>query len=168
MLAELQRLGIVEAPEKPDKDAVKTRKVEREVVENTPLVTAFVPFGVGQFLNGDSVAGTTFLAAETLALASTLASYYLLIDTAPFDPELAENYETAFWISQGAFWTLAVAGIVDAVIHHESQRVRREIIEIPIESPPATPAQESSLAPTLGFTPQNGVFVGLSGKFGRD
>jgi hypothetical protein len=168
VLAEMQRVGMVPKTPESDKDAIKTRTIEREIVENTSLITAFVPFGVGQFLNGDNVAGTTFLATETLALAGTLASYYLLIDTAPVDPDLAENYETAFWVSQSIFWGLAITGIIDAAIHHQGHRVRRETLEIPIEPPSDDLLEESHLTPTLGFTPRNGVFVGLSGKFGRD
>ncbi len=168
VLSRLQRLGIIEAPEEPPEEAVPTEKIQREIIENTPFVTAFVPFGIGQFLNGDNVSGTAFLATETLALASTITSYYLLIDTAPIDPELAGQYETAFWVSQGVFWGLAITGIVDAVIHHVGQRVSRETLEIPIIPPSNSPSKQSSLTPTLGFTPQNGVFVGFSGHLGHD
>lgn len=132
-----------------------TKTIRREIVEQQPFVTTLIPFGVGQFENGDTALGTTFLVTETLALAGSIATYFLILDTRRSDPDRAKQFETAFWASQGTFLGLVVTGITEAMISYEGTRT--EIIE---EEVPIVPDESSDSGVRARFR------VGREGEFG--
>jgi tetratricopeptide (TPR) repeat protein len=86
---------------------------------------ALIPFGVGQFQNGDRGWGTFFVISEGLAAAVNIASYFLhqgLKGKVPNSDELgkARFLENAFcytnWGSLALLGGLAVGGIIDAEV----------------------------------------------------
>lgn len=160
----LVRLGVIRknnpgdtvpTPVGPSRTLVRT-------VEKHPFVMNLVPFGVGQFENGDTTAGVLFLVGESLSLASTIATYFLILDFRKEDPERARAFETALWASQGVFWGLVVGGITHASLRWEPETVSEKWEELPT---PLPTLGGSSLRPGLALTPDPGIFVGLGGSF---
>ncbi len=106
--------------------------------ERDPAI-AFVPFGVGQFANGDEDLGLFFFLAEAVTFFSSwvLAATYaalsdelLPLDHSPSSfaaADLLNALVAANWASAGSFVILAVAGIIEARVNFVSRRrVRRE------------------------------------------
>lgn len=94
---------------------------------------AWIPFGVGQFQNGNEALGAFFLVAEavTFAGAAVLAAWTIAYEDsrprAVIDPGIASGLQIANWVSLGAFGALALAGIVEAHVSFvPSHTVRRE------------------------------------------
>ncbi|NUN13432.1 MAG: hypothetical protein HUU55_07330 [Myxococcales bacterium] len=152
----------VKTEDKPPVVAVKT--IETVTIEKNPLITAFIPFGVGQFQNGDTAAGIGFLASETVALASTIATYFLILENRS-NPDVARDYEIAFWVSEGIFVGLVAAGIIEAVVNHRAQSPptieRRTVVD---PDAPVTNAQPS-VRPILGVGNDSEFFLGFSRSF---
>jgi hypothetical protein len=128
---------------------------EVEIVHDRLL--AWIPFGVGQFQNGDSGLGAFFLAAESVALAGALASTaaWIPLDqqdqhlgpTSTVDVGLMRGLQIADWASVGAFAALALAGVIEAHINFvPSHRIRRDR-EVPAD---VLEGLDLSLGPT-GF-----------------
>lgn len=164
--AKLERLGVIRKPDggNPPVDTPQgPQKVLVRTVEKHPFVLNLVPFGVGQFENGDTTGGVLFLVGESLALASTIATYFLILDFRVDDPERARTFETALWASQGVFWGLVAGGIVHASVRWEAETVTETWEEIPQPAPETTTL--GGLRPGLALTPDRGIFVGLGGSF---
>ncbi len=134
---------------------------ERVVHERSRLL-CFFPFGVGQFQNGDTALGVTFLTLESLALITNIASYFL-IDSLREDSgfiasqnmKRAEAFEISMYASLGVRPTVAVAGIVESLVSFEP---RDE--EIRILTPEPRPTEG---APELSRAPVPALRVGPSG-----
>jgi len=152
-------------------------RTETVVVRNSRWI-AMVPFGAGQFQNGQEVLGYTFLIAESaLAVASITTNVIwqgLMADYVPKrfpdpdsdtvtgtvdHPKFESQSETAKNVNRyttGAFAVVALAGILHAqatfVPEFRETRVR------PLPPPPP------SLTPKVGAGP-SGFFLGLSGRF---
>lgn len=152
----------VKNDDKPPIVAVKT--IETVTIEKNPLITAFIPFGVGQFQNGDTTAGIVFLTAETLALASTIGAYFLILENRN-NPDVARDYEVAFWVSEGVFIGLIAAGIIEAVVNHRAESPpkieRRTVVDPPA---PVTNVQPS-IRPIVGVKDDTGFFFGFAQSF---
>lgn len=127
---------------------------------------ALVPFGVGQFQNGQTALGWAFLTSETLAVVSSGIStgvYLAKLKEAAEAPDVRRytlNDELSTWnmrknVSLGIFSALAVAGIV----HAELTFVPDVRETKPRELPPA-PAG----LPTAALVP-GGATVGFVGTF---
>lgn len=125
--------------------AFAERDVEIEI-ENSRWIAA-LPFGVGQFQNGDDGLGAFFLVAEGLTVASlagTLAGYLYVLDlaqrappTSVFVREEAPGLLTGLsignWTSIAAFGVLAIAGIVEAELTFHPTHVVRHRRVVPAE-----------------------------------
>lgn len=92
-----------------------------EVVTKRSRIVASIPFGVGQFQNGDVGLGVFFAATEGLALTAVTISWAYHEYSLPFRPVDTEEARSAAntarvvnWISLGAFVALAVGGIAQA------------------------------------------------------
>ena len=135
-------------------------RTERVVVRRSRVI-ASIPFGVGQFQNGEPGLGIFFAAAQGLTLgASTIAFYYHA--SLPRDPVDANAARTAAstarivnWISLGAFVSLAIGGISQAHVAFvpESWESRARPL-------PKSLAVHPIVAPLEG-----GAFVGWGGVF---
>jgi hypothetical protein len=93
---------------------------------------ASVPFGVGQFQNGQRGLGTALAMAESFAAATSVITYFghqgLMGDkvTANNSDNLDQReriWRAANWASFGTFAVLAIAGIVDAHVRYVPARV---------------------------------------------
>ena len=148
---------------------------EKITVKNNRLV-AYLPFGVGQFQNGDPVLGWTFLVTEAALVAGTgittaMYAYHrgraedlastLDLRTAQLYQDRADNIRTVNLSFVGAFAALAVIGVVQANLAYVPETVETKKRELPPVSritPMLTPVArgEGSMAP-------DGVLFGLRG-----
>ncbi len=148
---------------------------------------AAVPFGVGQFQNGDVGLGSAFLTLEALAVTGVITGIAIELDahaqaagerrivgegvrdSAPFNTALIRGRELQKW-SLGAFLFTAFVGLLEAEINfvpEEGAGERRRSLPEPLRpasTPSQTPGALSSLEPQMRW--QAGAFsVGLSGAF---
>ena len=114
-------------PEKPE--AVVAKPVPAVAHAPPPsLGWAFVPFGVGQFKNGDNGKGALFLGGEVLTLgtfAVTLGMFEgsklegAFLSWGRFaDPGAASTLHTVYVVSFWAGMALVAGGVIDALISH--------------------------------------------------
>lgn len=107
----LVRLGIIKAdviPVDPSENAQ----------EPPPFGLMFVPLGVGQFANRSPGKGAVFLATE-VALAAVSATFYVINqqDGLQGPGHMTQANQIAQLSAGGAFFAVAVVGIIDAVVH---------------------------------------------------
>lgn len=114
-------------PEVSGKDTVILEK-ETVIVQN-PLLP-WIPFGVGQYVNGDTSLGTVFLVLETGLLATAITSYYLIVDRAATSSDQGRPLYATFWASQGLFLGLAATGIAEAHFRFQERTTTIERNEI--------------------------------------
>lgn len=101
-------------------DGLKAYAREERLVVRRSRVIASIPFGVGQFQNGDVALGVFFAATEGITLTAATASflYHQSLPRDPVDANQARSAASAArvinWISLGAFIALAVGGISQA------------------------------------------------------
>jgi hypothetical protein len=152
------------------KELEKIASLETVVIQNSREV-GLLPFGVGQFQNGQNALGWFFLVTEGLATAATcilFAPYRYNIDQSnaalngPGTPmsrqrladqyaAIAQDIRTADFIILGALGALAISGIVDAQIAFK---------------PTITYTRKRNLSLTPSFSPlPSGAALGLSGTF---
>jgi tetratricopeptide (TPR) repeat protein len=121
----------------------------RQKVKTSNLFFSFVPFGVGQFQNGQNLKGYLFLSGEAALLIATVTTYWLsvyyynqyLSVWPPVDDLGEEKPERARFLalSNGlgiankvTFWLLIggiVAGIIDAIVFFKKKRVTYEKVK---------------------------------------
>lgn len=93
-----------------------------DTVTKRSRVLASLPFGYGQFQNGDPGLGVFFASTELIALGTATVAYFYH-QALPRDPvdvtearSAANTARVLNWISLGAFVALAVGGVVQAHI----------------------------------------------------
>jgi hypothetical protein len=142
---------------------------EVTVVKNRRWV-ALVPFGVGQFQNGDDGLGWVFLTSEAVLAATALTSIAMQTGLQLEAQRLhnpANNAVLATWhelvvVSSYAFLGVAATGITQAQIAFvPEQRVVRER-PLPLELRRKT--SQVTLEPSFSIVPGS-AYVGLSGRF---
>lgn len=194
---EAERKAREEADKK--REAERMARLERLAAQETVRVqrnraVAFIPFGAGQFQNGDRTLGWGFLAAEAafVAIGTAVVPFAITERKA-----MNDSYEPAFrpdataeaeshrqnairlqivnLVSYGAFAVTAVAGIVQANVAFvpETVKVQRRSEKeldgtVPAAPTPraAAPKREASvrLAPSVSGT-LGGFAVGIDGRF---
>ncbi len=112
-------------------------------VERVPRELTFVPFGVGQFANGQRATGVFFLSAELVFTAACLTTFAWHQSIYPAGgsynadefsrAQLAQGLQITNWISAGLLVTTVVAGVVQANVTW--QPVRRRVV-VPRPMPP--------------------------------
>jgi hypothetical protein len=138
---ERERLRVAEQTREQDRLRRLVDLAENETVEEShSRWIAAIPFGVGQFQNGDDSLGVALAISEGLLLAASATAFFIhmsLVDDAIVEGGLptperdrAERTEAvariANWASVGAFLAVAIAGVVDAQIRFEPfERTRR-------------------------------------------
>jgi len=141
-----------DAPEKPEPPPVPCERQEVQVTRRhwAPML---IPFGVGQFLNGQSTKGALFLTGEVLTLGLNIGSYVAIEALRGSDGRFtagaartARDLRIAQYVGLGAFVGTAVWGIVDAFLHFQPEESSVRMVPCP---GPSTP--ESSLAPGLSL-----------------
>lgn len=125
---------------------------------------ALVPFGAGQFQNGQTALGWTLLGVETALAGASLwagidwqslvSKYDQRVDVAALNDKLATRQRESLWLG-GAFAAVALGGILHAELTFvpEVKETRRRPL-------PPRPA----LTPTAAALP-GGAVVGLGGSF---
>lgn len=153
---------------------------EETLVHRNSRWVALLPFGVGQFQNGERALGWFFLGAEGVLVATTLISapVYLAQSSSAAEArsrrdsfreqqylERADDARVVNLVANGALYLTALAGIVQAQVAfvQETREIRPRRITTangPVFRPFAapTPAAGSEGAPT-------GLVVGASGRF---
>ncbi|MEZ4466776.1 MAG: hypothetical protein R3F60_29920 [bacterium] len=140
-----------EAIERKKAEEAELRKKESMVQvvvdrrRNSKLVAA-VPFGVGQFQNGDDLLGGLFLGSELVAVALS-ATFVIAIENlrqadgrfTSQDVEQARSLQTAQLVSGGIAAALMVGGVVHALVTFRDEiEVKRTTIQ-PTVRPVVTP-----------------------------
>jgi hypothetical protein len=138
--------------------------VERHMIRNSFTVN-FIPFGAGQFQNGQRKKGWAFLLSETTlgavsvgAFATNFAVYgFRPKRTCPMDAprctdtkdeQRSETLTTVQLVSGGLFFAVAAWGIADAILNYKP-----EVPAPPGYQPPgAPPGRRVSLAPVVDAT----------------
>ena len=124
------------------KGEVKEKKIyiERHSKKNS-LWLSFVPFGAGQFQNGEVSKGAAFLSGQAALLGLNIASYNVVLSlrgsdgrTPPEDESLARGFQVTQMVSLGLLVGLAVWGVVDAYRNYKPFDVET----IPIKAPAST------------------------------
>ncbi|AUX23745.1 hypothetical protein SOCEGT47_042750 [Sorangium cellulosum] len=152
---------------------------ERVVVQRSRWI-AMLPFGVGQFQNGDDGLGWFFLVSQAVAGGTSIVSALALasyqnVDVTPAPPSQAgmpaaqrvdverlnSRIDTAAavnHVSFGAFATLVAAGIAHAQITFVPERV--SVRKRPVPPPPPS----FTAAPAISLLP-GGLYAGVLGRF---
>ena len=150
---------------------------EKITVRNNRLV-AFLPFGAGQFQNGDPVLGWTFLVTEAVLVVGTAITVPMYAyhrgraedlasandsRTAQLYQDRADNIRTVNLSFVGAFAALAITGVVQANLAFVPEKVETKTRELPPLAritPFLAPVgrNETSAAP-------DGATLGLRGTF---
>jgi hypothetical protein len=184
--AELAELGRMreeaEADERRRREAVRNGPtlIERRFVRNS-LALAFMPFGVGQFQNGQRTKGWVFLGSEAVlagvsigAFATNFALYGFRpvirceeADPATRGPGCSPGYRPSpdqarsqlllkvQLVSGALFFAAAIWGVTDAVLHFQPE------VELnPAERPGRDPSSRASVSPRLTFTALEGGWGG--------
>ncbi|WP_437910925.1 hypothetical protein WME95_25090 [Sorangium sp. So ce327] len=144
---------------------------ERVVAQNSRW-TAMLPFGVGQFQNGDDGLGWFFLVSQAVAGGTSIVSAFALASYENVDisqrpsgqsvdiDALNSRIGTAAAVNRvafGAFATLVAAGIAHAQITFVPERVS-------FRTRPVPPPPSFTAAPTISVVP-GGMVAGLTGRF---
>ncbi len=162
--------------ERARKERLRVAGLERLAQQET-LITpksrwlALVPFGVGQFQNGEKSLGYVFLTSEVLLAASTLTTLgvetHLILATSQTNEAAASNgsrmkdWHAALAYSAYAWLGVSVIGIVEAqlLFTPEQRQVRKR--PLPVELRPQSAFRiEPSAIPVPG-----GALLGVSGRF---
>lgn len=162
-----------QAEEKWLASVLRAASEERIVVKNSRFIAA-LPFGIGQYQNGNSSLGTAFAISEGLLGAVTLVTaqantYYASVALDP-NPELDSTRDTLLTnqliairlnqIAFGAFGVVALTGIIQAQVAFvpETVTVRKRAV------PPRPPSMAVQVVPTVDVT-KDGFRFGLVGAF---
>jgi len=163
--------------ERAQRERARVAGLERLAQEETVITPrsrwlALVPFGVGQFQNGDKQLGYVFLTSEILLAATTLTTLgvetHLVLATSQLDKSdpsnqtRIDNWYTALGYSSYAWLGVSLIGIVEAQISFlpEQRQVRKR--DLPPELRPKTSALR--IVPHAEPVP-GGAVLGLSGRF---
>lgn len=110
--------GLIQVPP----DELPKPKLETQTYLMTPLALAFVPFGVGQFANGDPTFGVLFLSLESSLLAANVGTWLWMYSANPH----GSDRTIGLWCLYGSLGLLtgtAIWGIIDAVLNYETMRL---------------------------------------------
>lgn len=130
-IAEEKRKKALEEQAKKEAEAARVRELERmagEVVVEGSRGLAMVPFGVGQFQNGDTGLGVFFAVSEavTAGLSVALAAAWVGTWSNAKTPDAngsLDAIEIANQVSFATFAALAVGGVVQAQVAFVPRRV---------------------------------------------
>lgn len=172
-LEELRRRQLADEEDRRRKEllrlAEERARAERvyvdRLVERRSRLVASLPFGIGQFQNGNKKLGAFFLASEIATSVVSIGAFGAIQQrfgggVLERDKSLALTL-TGVQIGFGtAFWALAAAGIIEAQVRFKA--------EVPVERKerPAKPTEKSNLKSRLFLAPSIGPgTVGVSSLF---
>lgn len=169
--AERQRREELERKEAERVEELERLAAQEFLVHENQRWIAWLPFGVGQFQNGDATLGAVFLTAETLFLGTTIAAVSISLDTHsqaggkrvrsdPFNDQLELAYRVHL-AAGGAFLLTAGLGILEAHVNFvPEQRLRSR----PRSTSSRPPSEKVRVAPSVRPT-EGGAVLGVVGRF---
>ena len=176
-----ERLAAEQERKRKEQEAKARGKTKVEKIyfdrhsKRNSLALCFVPFGVGQFQNGENGKGAAFLAGELTLLGLNIATYHAAVGlqdgagkTPQEDEQLARGLVITQMVSLGALVALAVYGVVDAYLNFtplvEEVRPRPAPAARPEKAAPPT---EPEIPPADGAVPATGLvpFIHASWRF---
>jgi hypothetical protein len=129
---------------------VKQMATEEKITVRNNRLVAFLPFGAGQFQNGESVLGWTFLVTEAALVIGTAITIPMFAyaqgraeeeqrvfdinRTAQLYEDRADNIRTVNLGLAGAFAAIAITGIVQANLSYVPERVETKKRDLPAVS----------------------------------
>jgi tetratricopeptide (TPR) repeat protein len=132
--------------EEEAKRRANTVEIQREYRRNSKLV-AVMPFGIGQFQNGDVALGATFLASELAAIGLSVGFFVAVEDLRQTDGRVAhadlpraESMQRAQLISGGAAVGLMILGAAHALLTFKDETTVQERTIRPGPGPAGAPA----------------------------
>jgi hypothetical protein len=147
------------------------RLASRElVVTRNRRWVGFVPFGVGQFQNGNEGLGWVFLTSEAVLGATALTSLGVTTHfhsesnrmRNPDNNAVVDTWFTLFEVSSYSFLAVAALGIAEAQLSFVPEF--SEVRSRPLPPKLRRPSGLSSLRPRIGAVPTGALF-GLTGAF---
>lgn len=143
-------------------DRAKEKELEGpsrvQFVERRHFALVFLPFGAGQFQNGDRGKGIALASIQATAALASVGSYLMVENLessdgrfAPKDIRTARGFATVKWASAAVFYAAWLYGVADAW-----RDFREEVILTPPAEPEGVEArwreEDGKGAATLGFT----------------
>jgi hypothetical protein len=112
----------------------------REVsIERRSWVPNLVPFGVGQFINGQKTKGALFLSGQLLTLGMNIGAYASIEGLRGDDGLFSHNnaitarkLRIVQYVGLGAFGALVIWGIVDAFMNYEPYKRTFKVVPCPM------------------------------------
>jgi len=183
-LREAHRRTLAEERERKERERKLYNLASQEtlVTQNNRIV-AFLPFGAGQYQNGQKALGDFFLATEvgvaTIAGVSGLILFDLYRQTLTVEPAANDNakFQAAYTVFAASSWTLVglvAVGMLEANLNFKETRVvgtRKRALSLPSGSPrpsavlgPSGPFDSLRVVP-YGFPSESGFQLGVWGSF---
>jgi hypothetical protein len=158
---QLQQLQEGNAPEVFMQPAPYARTSPRGVIPRRSYGVAFLPFGAGQFQNGEPGKGSVFLLIETAGIGTFVYAYFKNMDfnnrIDQFEPADADKYQKKLKLlknsSAGITGLAYLVGVIDALVN--------------IQNPAMALSSESSSGTRThrALLPQGGAAVGVSFRY---
>lgn len=143
----LRSLGIIRGPTKQIKSSkkhvpktkpgLKCRTLHKIVIKHSKIL-CYVPFGVGQFVNGHSKKGAGFLSSQVVGLGLNIGAFVAVEamrgNDGMFSASQAHKARILRYVQYaglGVFVASAVWGILDAIHDFKPQEVRTRVIVTP-------------------------------------
>jgi hypothetical protein len=163
--------------ERARRERVRVAGLERLAQQETVIIPktrwlALVPFGAGQFQNGEKNLGYVFLSSELLLAGSTLLTLgietHLILATSQAQKAAQSNnttlrdWHTALEYSSYAWLGVSLVGIIEAQIMFtpEQRQIRKRALPAALRPESSSLRVVPSAAPVPG-----GAVLGLSGRF---
>lgn len=147
---QLKALTNTGPPETPTpstpRDSSRSQIIERIIVERSPL-GLFMPFGYGQYQNGDSGLGHALLATQLTALAVNIGAYYLARSYRR-EPELGRLFSRLQYGGLALFGVSWSIGVVQARLNFVPRVVRPPIIRqasLELNEPSSSPIEAHAM-----------------------
>ncbi len=154
------------------------------VYEVRPFYVNFVPFGAGQFQNGETTKGLLFATAQAITFAASAGIWTYLVSQYGYNgripPEDAEQVRLLQQIQIGtgaAFWAIYSGGVVDSLLHYKPRAqvegddslLPEDLREINSKAKSkSTKNKKQEPGPRSWFGPSptpGGLVLGLGGEF---
>lgn len=164
-------------------EKVKAQAAEEKITVRHSRIVASLPFGAGQFQNGQPILGWAFLGTEVAAIAGTAVTYGMYLyarsreneelrrpggdvnQLVPQYHQRAEDLRLANLAFAGAFVGIAASGIIQAhlsFVPESAEKKKRDLPPLGLRS--RSPAASASAErPLSGFAPIVSPLSGMDG-----
>ena len=131
----------------PERPTSRSQIIERIIVERSPL-GLFMPFGYGQYQNGDTTLGHTLLGVQLTALAVNIGAYYLARSYRR-EPELGRLFSQLQYGGLAVFGLSWSVGVIQSRLNFVPRVVRPPIIRQASSGPEDHPSVEAHAILTI-------------------